>query len=427
MMPETAVITRASPAPEEFEGLNGPGENARELIVDSIRRMHRDYSFCGRIPNQLLMQRDDLVLYVRSLLSDELPGPPEASLEEWYDLVSVLRCHWVIPLLYKKARALPMELRPPAEIMGRWKAAYLQGMEHAARTDRQIGEIVERFASAGIMVLLLKGAAFSRTIYPDPATRYGSDLDFLVAPANVPQARRTLEGLGYRCIADFFDQVSEGYSEEVFIDGSGGGWREPVEIHWSRNNVRLKRGADLDDLFLRAVKFQTPWLTGLTPGPVDSLIEAASHLVVNHRVGLRLSWIYDISLLASRLKAPEDWRALQGESVRYGARISTERALRLAELWTGFRIPPEFADFSQWPAPSADEIRLHRILASRNEVIIRLMLSAPAGTASLEKARFFWHILFPPADFMRHTYPPPRKWLLPLSYVVRLARNVRKP
>ena len=89
-----------------------------------------------------------------------------------------------------------------------------------AHSDHQFAELLDRFKILGIPVVPLKGGtAFSRTIYPDPAVRPGSDMDFLVRPERRPlgPARRSPgTGIGYRCRVDYY-AISPGmFSESEF-------------------------------------------------------------------------------------------------------------------------------------------------------------------------------------------------------------------
>jgi hypothetical protein len=273
----------------------------------------------------------------------------------------------------------------------------------------------------------VKGAAFSRFAYPDPAVRYGSDLDFLVLPGDVRRSREALVSLGYECKANFFDTLGEGYSEEWFIDKTSSEERQPVEIHWAAlHNIRSLLGPDIDEVFRRKVTVMVPGLTLETLDPADSLLQAAQHMMLSHRQDLRLIWIYDISVLARLIKTPDEWQALLERSVAWRARISLEKALRLAQFWTGFRAPFGFDDFSRWPAPLPDEVKIFDLMVRGNGPVMKLRLILPAGATNREKARFLWSLLFPPAGYMREVYPPSREWLLPLSYCRRVIKYVRK-
>ena len=72
-------------------------------------------------------------------------------------------------------------------------------------------QVAEAFRSARVDALVLKGAALDRMLYDDGVHRDYSDVDVLVAPAQLPEARAALRGLGYR-----------NASETLGIDDIGG-------------------------------------------------------------------------------------------------------------------------------------------------------------------------------------------------------------
>ena len=88
---------------------------------------------------------------------------------------------------------------------------------------------------------------------------------------------------------------------------------------------------------------------------IDTLIQAALHLILTHRQDMKLSWILDVAFLARDLREPSEWEELQARSKECEARLSVESALRLASCWTGFQVPEAFAEFASWPLPSQRE------------------------------------------------------------------------
>ncbi|OQY54298.1 MAG: hypothetical protein B6245_21460, partial [Desulfobacteraceae bacterium 4572_88] len=142
-----------------------------------------------------------------------------------------------------------------------------------------------------------------------------------------------------------------------------------------------------------------------------------------HDQDMRLSWIYDVVLLARSLRVPEDWEVLQQRSVDWRARLALEHSLTLARIWGGLELPHEYADFSMWPRPTKTEIDGWYNATRRHERLSEyLSLHMSHASGRLEKLRFFIHLLFPSPDYMRVKYPPSKDGLLFLSYVRRWRR-----
>jgi hypothetical protein len=64
--------------------------------------------------------------------------------------------------------------------------------------DAALVEIARAFNTHGIDYLLLKGPAFGRWLYDDPAARVYQDLDVLVSPDSFQAAEQELTDIGYR-------------------------------------------------------------------------------------------------------------------------------------------------------------------------------------------------------------------------------------
>jgi hypothetical protein len=98
--------------------------------------------------------------------------------------------------------------------------------------ERQLQEIIEALEEEGVRVLVLRGPALAFSLYEDPAMRPSCDLDLLVLPEQVVQARTILESLGYRCLAKRFETARDFFREECFIHHENPGNKFPVDLHW---------------------------------------------------------------------------------------------------------------------------------------------------------------------------------------------------
>jgi Uncharacterised nucleotidyltransferase len=74
----------------------------------------------------------------------------------------------------------------------------LAGVARTLLLDAAAAECISALRAEGIRAILLKGPVTARWLYSGHPPRTYIDVDLLVAPDEVPQALRTLEGLGYR-------------------------------------------------------------------------------------------------------------------------------------------------------------------------------------------------------------------------------------
>ncbi|MFA9613301.1 MAG: nucleotidyltransferase family protein, partial [Deltaproteobacteria bacterium] len=337
-----------------------------------------------------------------------------------------LRANWIIPFVYRKIGSLPQECLPPEPITDEMRQAFLVSCVRSLHMEGQLREIIEAFREQGVRVLVLRGPALAFSLYEDPAMRPSCDLDLLVLPEQVVQARTILESLGYRCLAKRFETARDFFREECFIHQENPGNTFPVDLHWVHWELHpfFKGSEEVDilDLFQRAWKVETPTLAFETLHPVDYLIHSAIHLIMIHKNEMRLSWIYDTALLAQHLQVPDDWETLQERCVAWRARLPLEHCLKMAQVWAGLELPEGFDDFSTWPRPTEDESAVWEDTMRHHWVTILLKRSLSNPSLLLKRIPSLLRLLFPHPDIVRFCYPTSSNWLLPLSYVRRWFR-----
>jgi hypothetical protein len=387
-------------------------------LIENIKNIHRDFQLAGAPSNALLNRSKDLLNYILSLLKNELPILPNLSLEQWGELVPLLKSHYISPIIYHRVSVLPHELQPPSEVVNQLRIAFLNNRAQCLKIEKQIGEISDVFVKSGIRVLFLKGVAMAWSVYPDPVLRSFNDIDILVVPENVISARGILESLGYKCRAKIFEILKEFHCEEQFIYENVKEDRLQLELHWALHAFSgIKGKVSIDEIFSRSVKARAPYFSIEILDLVDRLIHSALHMLFGHTHDVRLNWIYDIALIAKQLKVPGDWQILQERSVTWNARYAVEHALKMAESWTDFKIPDAFSNFFLWPEPSeVERVSWHDGKIKNIYWLNLLRLRMPQNLKYFNKLRFFYRVIFPPTIYIRKTYAAR---FLPFSYVKR--------
>lgn len=371
---------------------------------------------------------EELLNYLLSLLKNDPILPPEVPLKQWTELLSVLNPHWILPLFYWQIGSCPGEFHPPTAIMEQMRHLFMRTRVQTFHLEEQLREVLAAFDKEGVRVLILKGPALARSVYPDTALRQGSDIDLLVMPEQMARSRVILEGMGYINQEKRFEVSKDFYCEEKFMPGQKLKNKRMIELHWDLHRFSgISQDVGVADLFHNAVKIISPPLTFEALHPIDALIHRALNNAFIHDRDVRLSWIYDVVLLARSLAVPDDWDILQKRSIEWRARLAVEHALNLARIWCGLQLPREYGDFSTWPQPSETETDAWRNATGRHERVsgyFRLHLSDASGFS--EKIRFFIHLLFPSREYMKVKYPPSEGGLLFLSYIRRWGHWFRK-
>lgn len=164
-------------------------------------------------------------------------------------------------------------------------------------------ETLRVLTDAGVKAVILKGAAVGM-LYPDPALRSYGDIDCMVAPDDLKNARSVLLAAG------FTGEDDEGVSDHhVGLEKDG----VHLELHWRPNGIPQGAGKErLDALFLDALAHtQTATVQGhefpvfptMTNGVV-LLLHARKHLAHG---GLGFRQVIDWMMFARVYLAGEGW------------------------------------------------------------------------------------------------------------------------
>jgi Uncharacterised nucleotidyltransferase len=397
-------------------------------LFSEVRHLHPNLRFCGETPDALLTLPEKLIRYLLALLSGAPHPTPHVSPDEWSQLITTLKAHWVLPLLYWHAGHVSDMMRPPREVMDELRGSFQWSRIRTLYMDRQLQQLTAAFREAGVRMIVLKGPALARMVYPDSALRPGSDLDILVKPADMQQSRVLLEHLGYTCDARKFGRDVEALNHhEEYTSSKEGQQFRSIELHWKLIRVGILQENDVEILFDNAMQVSTDSSTFEALHPVDALIHRALNNAFMHDSDMRLIWIYDILMLARSLKDPEEWLLLQERSVAWRARLAIEVALTLARVWYGLLLPDGYADFSTWPAPSAEELDAwNRITCRLRRLDYMIGANLPHGATLLGRLWMTIRLIVPPRAVVVKSYPVPYTWLFPLSYMRRWGKWINE-
>ena len=406
--------------------LDGITENLIDHLTEDARRVLPGLQYAGNTERDLESVPDKMLNYVAALLREDPGLPPEATEAEWKKLLTCLSPHWVFPLLYHKTGSLPEEYTPPREIMDYLRLEFLRSHVRTESTEEQLAGIVEAFQNEGVSVLVLKGPALAHGVYSHPAVRPHSDLDLLVLPEMIVTARAILLGMGYKRWGKQYEFAKSFAHHENFTPPASSPRYREIEMHWDLTKVHWPGWEGrLEGLFDRAVTMETTAVTFEALSPVDALIHRSLNNAWVHYLDLRLIWINDVALLARSLTEPDDWRDLQYRCIEWRSRLALETSLRLAQAWTGVRLPPGFDDFSTWPDPAGERGLWTTITSRHSRLRSYVLLQLRLAASEHGLMRTILALLFPDPALMRLYYPPAEGWRLPIAYVRRWLKWIR--
>jgi Uncharacterised nucleotidyltransferase len=312
----------------------------------------------------------------------------------------------------------------------RWPSTIGEGLRSAERAEAAI-EVIRRvelcrllraFEQARISVLVLKGAAFAYSLYPEPWLRPRQDTDLLIRRSDAGRADGVMQDAGYRAMAVVTgDLVGH---QRNYIREAGRGFRHDCDLHWKPSNpVAIADVLPADDLWQAAEALSIAGhCTALIARPDHALLLACLHRASHHHDSSDLLWLYDLHLLAERLTA-EQVHDFVEIGRRTGAGPLCARGLSLARDRFSTRLPGAslLSDLEQTSARTLPGV-YGRSSVRKVDLLWADLRSIPDWRHRL---RLLGEHLFPPADYMLKGAPAPGRPRLAFLYLWRIVRGAR--
>jgi hypothetical protein len=360
-----------------------------------------------------------------ALVSAALAGEPDV----WRRLTrDVERTSFLETATAHRCRPLlAWQLRRRGELSA-WPSSVRDALVSAERAEaalevfrrQELASLLRAFASAGIPVLLLKGAALAYSLYPEPWLRPREDTDVLVDPADSATAASVLTTMGYRAaVMQSGELVTH---QRLYVKTDVHGIRHDVDLHWKVANPAPFAGLlSPPALFAAADSRSIDGVPIRCPRAVDALLLACWHRASHHYDSTNLLWLYDLHLLADGLPADTGNEVIDAAR-RTGTGQICARGLRLAVERFNTRLPPSLLASLDAAADSTSTAVYMAPGARKVDLLVADLRSLPGWGA---RTRLVREHLFPPADYMLGSYPGASRVMLPALYLWRIARGAR--
>jgi len=174
--------------------------------------------------------------------------------------------------------------------------------------------LLDRFSSAGVGAVPVKGPVLALRAYGDPGMRHYADLDLLVRHSEVARATQLLVACGYNPWVSLETIALKRIPGEYAFTHHHSSLR--VELHTERTLRYYPRPVSFDELFLRRKPVLLDGRSVAALSPEDDLLMLCVHGAKD--LWERLIWVADIAGLLHREPAM-DWSLLFAEARRLGA------------------------------------------------------------------------------------------------------------
>ena len=334
----------------------------------------------------------------------------------WEYLLSLSNRERVSPLIY----SLTYENRLlPQVVQERFQNVYHQNLVRNTYLLHELGILLDHMTKENIQVVLLKGAALIESGYGDPAARPMADLDLLILPEDINEARVVLEDAGFKSsIHEPWPEFSQRYRQVVEYNKSDGG-RYPylIDLHWGILDIPYYEHIQVEDIFERAN--QADNLTSF-PCPEDHFLILCGHLGLHERYNAPLIRYFDLALLIQQGGDNFSWEEVMERAVDWQLVIPLQRALfRLKSLWPEI-VTESVTRKATELASTPEEHRIYSLVVDRqrnptSDVLFYFVTMSGFS----RKTRYFLEQAFPSPAYMHQLYCPQRPYLWPLTYFLR--------
>jgi hypothetical protein len=269
----------------------------------------------------------------------------------------------------------------------------LQAAQRAS-LDAALAGLVPAFAARGVEALLIKGPAFARWLYDDPADRHHRDIDLLVSPDQLDGARLALAALGFVERRTGVHAHERAEHHELWV--RDGAFENLVELHHTLALVSAEASLVWSKLSAGSETIGVGGATVRAPGVAASALIAGVHAAQHGSAAPRA--LEDLRRAIERAG---------GDAWNDAADIA--RTLRCDEaLATGLRLIPTGAELAErlgLPAGSSRALRLGAATPPRTAVGIEQI----AAARGLDRIVLILRKVAPSPESMRYHYPAARR------------------
>ncbi len=252
---------------------------------------------------------------------------------DWARLFVLAEEHGVVGHLAAGVRGFEENLVPPEirqALVDRQRAQIFFSL----RLTAELFCILDRFTSAGIGALVVKGPALAVQAYGDPAMRSYGDLDLLVRQRDIRRATELMSAAGFTPAVPL-SAIDAGKIPGQYLFSKPDS-RLIVELHNDCTLRYFPRRLPLEKFFARQIRVRLDAHEAPALAVEDELvlicIHGAKHLWE------RLMWIADVAALVSR-QAGIDWERVADSAQAVGAERMLHTGLRLASDLLRTKLP----------------------------------------------------------------------------------------
>lgn len=335
---------------------------------------------------------------------------------DWQSVRQLLDAEELAPLIYDLTRE--RGILPPDLNRDLSASYYATGAQNTLQLKDMI-QVLERLASAGVAVALLKGAALVETLHQSVAARPMEDIDLLVRPESLPVAVDILSVFSGSSPSSA-NHVQPFADRERQISFKCVKSNTVFDLHWQAFDSPFHRHELFTQwLWESSVPAQIGSVPAVSLSPEAMILHLCGHYAID--AGRKeLLWLYDIASTVSTSRRLLDWDLLIARAQMYGLLLAVKRVFSsIDENWKDL-IPLAVLEKLERARPSRADKAFDDWTASRDRAAVRLFgANLESLTSWGERLRFVLSSIFPSIPYMRHRYSISNPFLALLTYPYR--------
>lgn len=261
---------------------------------------------------------------------------------KWDVLLRAAAAHGVTELLFQSLQAT--DLAVPSTVRDTLERRVIEATADNLKRTTQLVSILQHLAGHGVRALAFKGPTLAAGVYGHLGRRVSSDLDILIAAADIKTVRPALRELGYvppAAAVDAKGALLYGWTRGVGRDDTLSPtqpWQTMVDLHVTFASWRFGIRTDIPGVFARSVTVDVAGHHIPTLHPHDLLLALVVHGLMHNWWPFRL--VSDIDAISASI---EDWDMAQARAAESGMRRLLWSALAIRERLCGVRVPSQMA------------------------------------------------------------------------------------
>jgi hypothetical protein len=254
-------------------------------------------------------------------------------------------------------RLLPLVYRnlgshyPEDATLGNLRGVYLKTWSQNRLRFRALADLIRRFESQSIDIMVLKGGALIALAYRDFGVRPMADFDLLVRPESAREAIERLRQWGWKPSLDHPELLTEIRHGEEFVGADG----QSIDLHWNLLQECCAPGSN-EDFWNHAIPCEIDGIRCKALCPADQLL----HVIVH---GARWSlvqpvgWVADAFMTIKAARESIDWERLMRQVRSRGLLAPVRPALEYLRVRMDAQIPESVVEeLGSLPVPFLERL-----------------------------------------------------------------------